>query len=281
MASIFRRPFSLAIGALATTTLSGCYYGDVYGASYASSGVCAGDYYDYDPYAYDDGYGYDCYDSLDYGGGFAQIGFGGGWYDSYYYPGYGLWMFDRYRNRYPLSGRHLNYWGGRRAWWRHHGGKGGSHGGRPGRPGDHSGPDGHGGKGDHQGRPGRPGGWTGNDDANRPPHGTRPGRPKSPPAATRPDGKKPQIRSVLTGRPARDAVAPRQPSAGKPAVRQPVVRPERRAPAARSAPAPRPAASARPAPAPRASAGRPAPRAERPAAARPNRGDRIRAQRDQ
>lgn len=175
MAKSFRRPLSIAICALATTTLGGCYYGDVYGASYASGGDCAaryGDaYYDYDGYAYDDGYGYDCYDASDYGSGFAQIGFGGGWYDSYYYPGYGMWMFDNYRNRYPLRDRYLNYWGGRRAWWKHHGGR---HDGNPGRPGGWNRGDGDGRPGD--GRPGRPGGWSRPDRDNDGPRGTRPGR---------------------------------------------------------------------------------------------------------
>lgn len=125
MSRNIRRPLSLALGALATTALGGCYYGDVGGASYASSAYAcetrygAGYYDSYDPYAYDDGYGYDCYDGTDYGGGFVQIGFGGGWYDDYYYPGYGTWMYDNYRNRYPLRGQYLNYWGGRRAWWMH------------------------------------------------------------------------------------------------------------------------------------------------------------------
>src|SRR3546814_7808637 len=137
-------PFSLALGALATTALGGCYYGDMTSAGYGGNYACAADYYDYDPYAYDDGYGYDCYDSSDYGSGFVSIGFGGGWYDDYYYPGYGMWMYDHYRNRYPLSGRYLGYWGGRRAWGKHRGDR-----------------DGHwnGGKGDgprHEGRPSRP-----------------------------------------------------------------------------------------------------------------------------
>jgi len=149
----FGRPLSIALGAFATTALGGCYYGDVYGSSYASGGDCSsryGDaYYDSDGYAYDDGYGYDCYDGADYGGGFVQIGFGGGWYDDYYYPGYGMWMFDNYRNRYPLRGQYLNYWGGRRAWWKHHGGRG-------------------------DGQPGRPG-WHRGDRDNDGPHGTRPG----------------------------------------------------------------------------------------------------------
>jgi hypothetical protein len=193
----FRRPLSIALGAIATTTLGGCYYGDVYGSSYASGGDCAvrygADYYDYDGYAYDDGYGYDCYDASDYGGGFAQIGFGGGWYDDYYYPGYGMWMFDNYRNRYPLRDRYLNYWGGRRAWWKHHGGRGD---GQPGRPGGWNRGDGDGRPGD--GRPGRPGGWNrGDRDNDGPrgdgPRGTRPGRGPgdgstgTPPAAGNPD----------------------------------------------------------------------------------------------
>lgn len=175
MAKRFRQPLSIALGALATTMLGGCYYGDVYGASYASGGDCAaryGDaYYDYDGYAYDDGYGYDCYDAADYGSGFAQIGFGGGWYDSYYYPGYGMWMFDNYRNRYPLRDRYLNYWGGRRAWWKHHGGRNDW---KPGRPGGWNRGDRDGRPGD--GRPGRPGGWNRPDRDNDGPRGTRPGR---------------------------------------------------------------------------------------------------------
>lgn len=221
MAKAFRRSLPIALGALATTTLGGCYYGDVSGTSYASGGDCVSrygaDYYEYDPYAYDDGYGYDCYDPSDYGGGFVQIGFGGGWYDNYYYPGYGLWMFDSYRNRYPLRGPYLNYWGGRRAWWQHHrdrpdGGNWNRPGrgdgdGRPGRPGG-GGWNGRPGDGTNDGRPDRPGGgWggrpgggqgdgqhgtrpprlgTGNGDAGAPPTTTDPGRPDRGPGAGRP-----------------------------------------------------------------------------------------------
>ena len=166
MAKTVRRSLSIALGAVATTMLGGCYYGDVYSSSYAAGSDCAArygpDYYDYDGYAYDDGYGYNCYDSADYSGGFLNIGFGGGWYDNYYYPGYGLWLFDSYRNRYPLRGHYLDHWGGRRAWWKHHkdrpGGGGWTH------PG----------KSDHDGRPDRPGGWNRGDRDG--PKGTRPGR---------------------------------------------------------------------------------------------------------
>lgn len=196
MPSDYRRPLSIALSAIATTLLGGCYSGGIYGASYASGGDCAARYgnayYDYDGYAYDDGYGYDCYDASDYGGGFVNIGFGGGWYNDYYYPGYGTWMFDRYRNRYPLRDQYLNYWGGRRAWWKHHGSRG--HG-QPGRPGGWNRGDGDGRPGD--GRPGRPGGWNRGDRDNDGPRGTRPGRGRgdgataTPPASTnpgRPDG---------------------------------------------------------------------------------------------
>lgn len=189
MANFLRRPLGIALGALATASLGGCYYGDVngYGSSYAGNDCVSryGDsYYDYDPYAYDDGYGYDCYDSSDYGAGFVNIGFGGGWYDNYYYPGYGLWLFDSYNNRYPLRGQYLNYWGGRRAWWRHHGGRGDGHwngGGRPGR-GDGNWNGGRPGRGDGQwsGRPGRGDGPRGDRDRDNDrdgPRGTRPPRP--------------------------------------------------------------------------------------------------------
>lgn len=168
------RALSIAFGALATTMLSGCYYGDVHGASYAARGDCAaryGDaYYDYGGYAYDDGYGYDCYDAADYGSGFVQIGFGGGWYDNYYYPGYGLWMFDRYRNRYPLRDHYLNYWGGRRAWWKYHGKRGD---GKVGRPGWHRDRDGDDDRGRGKGRPG----WNRDAHDDDRPRGARPRRP--------------------------------------------------------------------------------------------------------
>lgn len=260
----YKRPLSLALGALATTTLSGCYYGDVYGASYASGGDCAARYgnayYDYDGYAYYDGYGYDCYDAADYGGGFVNIGFGGGWYDDYYYPGYGLWMFDNYRNRYPLRDHYLNYWGGRRAWWKHHGGRG--HG-QPGRPGGWNRGDRDGRPGD--GRPGRPGGWNRGDRDNDGPRGTRPGRPDGnpmpPPAAGspgRPDGGvgrpgRPGGWNRGDGRPdgPRGTRPDRPRGGGMPPVTGNAGRPDRPAPAATPSPAPRPERVERPAPQPR------------------------------
>ena len=117
---------NLGLAALASTLLGGCYYGDIYGSSSYAANDCAArygdEYWSNDPYAYDDAtYGYDCYDIADYHSGFVQIGFGGGWYDSYYYPGYGLFLYDRYGRRHGMDHNYLTYWGGRRAWWKHHG----------------------------------------------------------------------------------------------------------------------------------------------------------------
>lgn len=153
------RNFGLAT--LASLTLGGCYYGDVNGASYAGYDCSSryGDrYWSNDPFAYDDGYyGYDCYDAADYGSGFAQIGFGGGWHQQLYYPGFGLFLFDRFGRRHNMGNDTLTYWGGRRAWWKHHGHRYGDQGYR--RGGDHR----HDGRRDGwRGRPrdGSPGGYA-------------------------------------------------------------------------------------------------------------------------
>lgn len=296
----FKRPLSITLGAIATTVLGGCYDGGVYGASYASGGDCSSRYgnayYDYDGYAYDDGYGYDCYDASDYGGGFVNIGFGGGWYDNYYYPGHGMWMFDNYRNRYPLRDQYLNYWGGRRAWWKHHGGR---RDGQPGRPGWNRG-DGDGRPGD--GRPGRPGGWNRGDRDNDGPRGTRPGRgPRdgntgTPPTTANPgrpdwgadrprrgprgdgtDGRQRPVRNMPVTTPGEVSAPPSGPEIRRP-VRQrpaPSARPDRAPRAERPAPAyrqpaPQPAPAVRSAPEPRSSARAGRMRDERANAVRPD-----------
>lgn len=101
----------LKIAALATAgmAVSGCTY-DM-GLGYASDGYYD-DYYDCDPYG-----GYDSYYSCDYGHGFYNIGYGGGWYDNYWYPGYGFYLFDRYGSRYPMRDNHRRYWGEKRHNW--------------------------------------------------------------------------------------------------------------------------------------------------------------------
>lgn len=120
----------LKIAALATAGLgtSGCVY-DM-GLGYASDG-----YYD-DAYGCDPYGGYDSYYQCDYGNGFYNIGYGGGWYDNYWYPGYGFYLFDNVGRRYPMRDSHRRYWGEQRHnWYRENRGRhqdGGRHQGRRG-----------------------------------------------------------------------------------------------------------------------------------------------------
>lgn len=107
----------MKVGVLATAgmALSGCVY-DV-GLGYASDGY-------YDDYSCDPYGGYDSYYNCDYGSGFYNIGFGGGWYDSYWYPGYGYHLFDNAGHRHIMRAHHRRYWGERRhAWYREHRGR--------------------------------------------------------------------------------------------------------------------------------------------------------------
>ena len=96
---------SLAAGAL--LGLGGCMYG---GAGYYGDGYVNNSRYACDPYA-----PFDDYYACDYGYGFANIGYGGGWYDQYYYPGYGIYVFDRGGHRHAMRDHHRRYWAGQRA----------------------------------------------------------------------------------------------------------------------------------------------------------------------
>lgn len=93
----------------ASTGLSGCVY-DI-GLGFASDG-----YYD-DGYGCDPYGGYDAYYNCDYGHGFSNIGFGGGWYDNYYYPGHGIFLFDTFGRRHPMREQYRRYWGEKRHVW--------------------------------------------------------------------------------------------------------------------------------------------------------------------
>ena len=61
---------------------------------------------------YHDGYGY--------GYGRVGMGYGGysrpyyGWYDNYYYPGSGYYIYDRYGSRHRWNDQHRSYWESRR-----------------------------------------------------------------------------------------------------------------------------------------------------------------------
>ena len=111
----------LAALTAATVGLSGCVYDA--GLGYASDGYGYNDY-DCDPYSAFDSY-YDCDNSY----GFYNIGFGGGWYDSYWYPGHGYYVFDNYGRRFNMRDNHRRYWGDRRhRWYRDNRGHNGGHG---------------------------------------------------------------------------------------------------------------------------------------------------------
>ena len=106
----------LGAGALA---LGGCAYGDLglglgggygspyYGAGYGSPYVSVG---------YGSGYGYG---SPYYGGyGYGSPYYGGygygmpsyGWYDNYYYPGTGYYVYDTYRQPHVMTTTQRQYW---------------------------------------------------------------------------------------------------------------------------------------------------------------------------
>lgn len=90
----------------AMLSLSACAYG---GGSYGD-GYVNGAGYACDPYA-----PFDDYYACDNGYGYANIGFGGGWYDSLYYPGYGTYIFDRRGSRYGMKRHHRRHWARQRA----------------------------------------------------------------------------------------------------------------------------------------------------------------------
>jgi hypothetical protein len=87
----------LAAGSLA---LGGCAYGDLglgvgYGGGYGDYGYGYGS-----PY-----YGYG-YGSPYYGAGYGSYG----WYDNYYYPGTGYYVYDSYRRPHVWNDRQRTYW---------------------------------------------------------------------------------------------------------------------------------------------------------------------------
>ena len=90
-----------AVAMLGALALGGCAYDDYgYGGGYGYpySGVSVG-------VGYGGGYGY-------YGGGY---GYGGmyspfGWYDDFYYPGTGFYVYDSYRRPHVMSTTQRQYW---------------------------------------------------------------------------------------------------------------------------------------------------------------------------
>ncbi|MEJ6595986.1 hypothetical protein [Parasphingorhabdus sp.] len=91
-----------AVAAGALLSLGGCMYG---GTGYYGDGYASNRGYDCDPYT-----PFDDYYACDYGYGFANIGYGGGWYDQYYYPGYGIYIFDRGGQRHAMRHNDRRHW---------------------------------------------------------------------------------------------------------------------------------------------------------------------------
>ena len=98
--------FSLfAAGAL---TLGGCAYGDYgmglgYGGGYGGYGS-GSPYYGY-------GYGSPYYGGYGYGDPYF------GWYDDFYYPGTGIYVYDSGRHRHTWNDRQRSYWTNRQQTW--------------------------------------------------------------------------------------------------------------------------------------------------------------------
>jgi len=98
---------NIAITVAAATALGACggYYNGYGGyGGYGGVSVGVGTRGYYDPYGGDWGY----YSSRPYWG----------WYDNYYYPGAGIYIYDRDRRRHRWTGHHQRYWSDRQTYWR-------------------------------------------------------------------------------------------------------------------------------------------------------------------
>ena len=144
---------AISVAAIATS-LGGCTMGLGYGYDdYGYNGYS--DSYYCDPYDQWDSY-YNC----DYNYGYNNIGYTGGWWNNYYYPGFGVYIFDNGGRRYQMDDNHRRHWGRQRYDW----GRTNGHGGR-GRGDGHRGNDRPRDRDDDDRRGGRGGrgGYSGND----------------------------------------------------------------------------------------------------------------------
>ena len=108
-----RIPF-ISLAAVGAIALGGCGYGGL-GYGYGDYGY--GGYGGYGGYSGYNGYGYSPYGygSPYYGAGYYG-GFGSpywGWYDNYYYPGTGIYVYDSYRRPRVWTDTQRRYWLGR------------------------------------------------------------------------------------------------------------------------------------------------------------------------
>lgn len=102
------RVFSALIVLAATTGLGACTAYDPYGYNGVSVGVGYGSPYSSYGYGYGQpyygvGYGYPYY-----GGGYGNPYYG--WYDGYYYPGTGYYVYDRRGSRQRWSDQQRRFW---------------------------------------------------------------------------------------------------------------------------------------------------------------------------
>ena len=116
------RILSLSLVAGAALALSGCAYNGLglgvgYGSPYGYASYGSGyDRYGYNPYGYRygynpygygyNGYGYDPFGRYGYGYGYAPYG----WYDGYYYPGSGYYVYDGNNKRREMTPAERTYW---------------------------------------------------------------------------------------------------------------------------------------------------------------------------
>ena len=101
--------YPLRTAALAAAALVGLSACTPYGYSGVSVGVGNAGYYD----PYYDGYGYGGYSRYGSGYGYGYQPYYG-WYDGFYYPGTGYYIYDIYRRPIRWSDRHRRYWEQRR-----------------------------------------------------------------------------------------------------------------------------------------------------------------------
>jgi hypothetical protein len=104
----------VAITLLSGLALSGCA-SDMYGNGYGYGAYGYG--YPYGGYGYDYGYPYGGY-GYGYGGYYDPFG----WYGDFYYPGVGIFVYDRDRHRHQWTDDQRRFWENRRTQWQNHGG---------------------------------------------------------------------------------------------------------------------------------------------------------------
>lgn len=111
---------NLALVAVGAVSLAGCAgVGPYYGASVGLGNGYNDPYYNngYSPYGSYGGYGgYGSYGSpYGYNSAYGYGAPSGGWYQGYYYPGTGAYVYDQQRRRVRLSDSQRRYWERQRA----------------------------------------------------------------------------------------------------------------------------------------------------------------------